>query len=383
MSTPCTRLPQRPLVLDVDGQTLTCDSPEFEEAIAQVYGRRRRPRCLCRTEGVEMYVARLGERYVVKRMPETGSQHSPDCPSFEPPAALSGLREVLGGAIKEDPSTGFTTLKLDFSLSKRPARAFQGQPVPQPFVASSSVSKLSLRALLHYLWDQAGLTRWQPGFDGRRTWGAVRHQLLQSAEHKLICAEPLASRIYVPEPFMVEQRDAIIARRTASWAKATGLCDGRQRLLLLIAEVKEIGPARHGHKAVIKHMPDLAFTLDDSLYHQLAQRFEPELALWSASDFVHMVMIATVSISAAGLPSVAQLCIMPVTAQWLPVETIAELQLLDKLVGQQRAFCKILRYNLRADTRIACLALTDSGDPAQMLYADEGVEPAAQSPAEK
>ena len=68
--------------------------------------------------GIEMYVARLGYGFIVKRMPSTGSQHAPDCPSYEPPAEFSGLGQVLGSAITEDPATGETTLKLDFSMSK-------------------------------------------------------------------------------------------------------------------------------------------------------------------------------------------------------------------------------------------------------------------------
>jgi hypothetical protein len=72
-----------------------------------------------------MYVARLGasDGYIVKRMPDTGSHHAPDCPSYEPPAEVSGLGQVLGSAITEDPATGETTLKLDFPMSKMPGRS--------------------------------------------------------------------------------------------------------------------------------------------------------------------------------------------------------------------------------------------------------------------
>ena len=51
------------------------------------------PRCLCRPDGngIEMYEARLMNGYIVKRMPNTGSQHATACPSYELPADLSGL----------------------------------------------------------------------------------------------------------------------------------------------------------------------------------------------------------------------------------------------------------------------------------------------------
>ena len=68
----------------------------FAEAIAETHATHQRPRCMCLVEGVEMYVARLGDGYIVKRMPDTGSHHAPDCPSYEPPADSSGLGQVLG-----------------------------------------------------------------------------------------------------------------------------------------------------------------------------------------------------------------------------------------------------------------------------------------------
>lgn len=317
-----------------------------------------------------MYVARLGDGYIVKRMPETGSRHAPACASFEPPAELSSLRLLLGHAIKEDPNTGITTLRLGFSLSKRSGRTAPAKSTSPARTASSPVIRLSLRGLLHYLWDQAELTRWHPGFEGRRSWGTVRRQLLNAAEQMSTCGDSLATRLYVPESFSVEQRDAIIVRRRDMWASAAGADSGPQRLLLLIAEVKEITPARHGHRAVIKHVPDVAFAMEDSLYHQLGQRFEQELELWSASDSIRLLMIATLAINAVGLPQISELSLMTVTAQWLPVETMAEQRLVETSVQHHRAFLKLLRYDLPTDTKLASLALTDRGAPAPLMFAD-------------
>ena len=53
-----------------------------------------------------MYVCRLNDRYLVKRMPDTGSPHHPDCNSYEPLAELSGLGEVAS-AIKASRPTAF------------------------------------------------------------------------------------------------------------------------------------------------------------------------------------------------------------------------------------------------------------------------------------
>jgi hypothetical protein len=352
----------------IHGRRVSPDDPSFGDALAAAHAGRHRPLCLCLVAGLEMYVARLGDGYIVKRMPGTGSHHAPDCPSYEPPPEVSGLGQVLGSAITEDPATGEATLKLDFVMSKIAGRSSMPAAGTDSDSVASSGTKLSLRGLLHYLWDQAELTRWHPGFAGKRAWGTVRKHLLQAAENKIARGESLRSRLFIPEVFTVDQRDPINARRVSQWSQAVASPGKPQHLMLLIAEVKEIVPARYGFKAVMKHVPDQAFALDEQLYRQLGRRFEPALALWGAADDIHMVMIATFSVGAAGIPTIAELSLMPVTRQWLPVEDAFEKQLVERLVGERRSFIKGLRYNLDAANALGCATLTDCEGSAPLLF---------------
>lgn len=355
----------------VGGRRIEAGSPEFAEAIARAHAAHQRPRCLCLVGGIEMYVARLAGSdggYIVKRMPDTGSHHAPDCASYEPPPEVSGLGQVLGSAITEDPATGETTLKLDFAMSKLTGRSTVPTSGGESDSVASSGSKLSLRGLLHYLWDQADLTRWHPGFTGKRTWVTVRKHLLQAAENKIARGDSLRARLYIPEAFTVEQRDAIYARRVAQWSQAIAVPGKPQQLMLLIAEVKEIVPARYGFKAVVKHVPDQAFALDEQTYRRLGRRFGPELGLWGAADDIHMVMIATFSVAASGIPTIVELSLMPVTRQWLPVEDGFHKQLVERLVGDGRSFVKGLRYNLGTGSALASATLTDCENPAPLLF---------------
>ena len=362
--------PPRTAPLEIDGQRIEADSPDFHEAVAYAYRHQRRPRCLCRPEGVEMYISRLGNGYVVKRMPETGSLHAPSCPSFEPAVTTSGLEPLLGTAIIEDPNCGATTLRLDFALSMQPGRPAPPRLASRGGAVRNQGTRLTLRSLLHYLWDQAGLTRWQPGFEGRRHWNTVRRLLLQAAEQKIACGASLTSRLYVPERFSPELREQIAERRRLMWASATRRLDRPQQLLLMVGEVKEIVPGRHGYRAVVKHIPDLGFALDEALYRRIEGRFADELALWNASDEIRMIMIAAFGLNEAGLPHLAGLFLMTTTQQWLPIEGVPEWQLVNRLVSRQRSFTKLLRYDLRDDTKMACVALTDAGDPVPLLFAD-------------
>ena len=356
----------------IGGQQWVKDAPGFAEAIAQAFEQRLRPCCLCRKnpdgQGIEMYVARLLEGYTVKRMPNTGSLHAPHCPSYEPPPERSGLGPLLGTAIVENPSTGQTALKLDFSMLKMPGRC----AAPVASATHSSVAtaghQLSLRGLLHYLWDQAELTHWQPGFAGKRSWGTVRKHLLLAASNKTARGDALSARLYIPEVFSVDQREAINARRWAQWSHGVAAPHQPQHLMLLIAEVKAIGPARCGFKAVVKHVPDQAFLLDATLFRRMTKHFDSALALWAATDSLHLVIIATFSVSAAGCPTLVELSLMPVDRCWLPVENGFEQQLMERLVKEGRSFVKGLRYNQDTASALASATLTDGEEPAPPLW---------------
>jgi len=361
----------RPPRVEVSGCSYEAGDPAFHEAIARAYAGHRRPRCLCRPGGVEMYVARLGDGYIVKRMPETGSSHAADCPSFEPPAEFSGLARALGTAIVENPVSGETSLKLAFPLSRSRGPTLQQHHSEAIGGSVASVGcRLSLRGLLHYLWDQAQLTHWRPGFYGKRSWGVVRQHLLRAAEQKVVAGLPLLTRLYVPEPFVLDEVDAISRRRRESWSTALPQPGHAQQLMLMVAEVKGLMPSHRGYKAVIKHVPDLGFAIDEELYKAMDRTFARELELWSASDDIRMVMGATVRLTSGGIPAISRLCLMTVTRQWLPVETALEQQLVDRLVRDQRAFCKLLRYDLGHSARIASVMITDSGLPVPEMAVD-------------
>ncbi len=124
------------------------DDPRLNDALAAVYGSPNRPLCLCYNKGIEMVIAKLGQKYIIKRMPYSGSSHAPSCDSYEPPAELSGLGEVIGEAIRINPTEGITTLKFDFSLSKHGSRAAPIQSGIPHHSAHSDGKKLTLRRVL-------------------------------------------------------------------------------------------------------------------------------------------------------------------------------------------------------------------------------------------
>lgn len=375
--------PKAPVRLEIGGETYRADTPGLSQRIALAYWGRQRPRCLCTERGAEMYIARVGDSYRVKRMPGTGSQHATACLSYEPPSEWSGLGQVLGTAIVENPDTGETQLRLGFSLSKRPGSLGAPGAGLASAGAKSAGVKLSMGALLHYLWDQAELTRWHPGFEGRRTWGVVRRQLLEAAARKVTGGRDLLQVLYVPEPFVLAQRDAIDARRLSHWRQAQSGPPGSSSLVLIIGELKDMGPARFGYRAFIKHLPDLPLSIDEKLLRSASRHFSAELALWSGSDATHLLIIGTVALGISGTPELTEFALMVVNDGWLPVVSTHDKRLLDTLIQQGRTFLRPLPYNLPQAQMPANVLLTDVGAlPVPLVIRHAAASSALEIPAQ-
>lgn len=344
----------------IEGKRYSEDDPALQGALARVHHTEKRPLCMCAPSGVPMYVARVDGHYHIKRMPESGSRHSAECGSYEPPAVLSGLGEVMGNAIREDVDDGVTTLKLDFALSKGAGR----QPPPPSSGEHESIkadaSKLSIRALLHFLWDSAHLTHWSPGMQGRRSWATVYKYLKQAVQHKVTKGMQLSSALYVPEPFYVEKKAEIAQRRSALFSASNRGKQAGQKLFIAVGEIKEVAPARFGHKLVLKHAADFPFLISEDLNKKL-KVFRHELDLWNAySETAHLILVATFSVSTTGVAIIEEMAIMVTNEQWIPFANTNEKDLIDTLIADSRRFVKGQRYNLPGSRPLASVVVTDT-----------------------
>ncbi|EON25005.1 hypothetical protein CF8_0904 [Nocardioides sp. CF8] len=350
------------------------NNADVQQLLAAAHTDRVRPLCLCRTGGVAMYVAKIGpDKYLIKRMPDSGLEHAHRCASYLPPEELSGLGQVLGSAITEEADSGLTAIKLGFRMSKSERAAPTG--VGDAGVADSVASdpnRLTLRAVLHYLWQEADLATWTPGMADKRNWRIVSWYLRRAARGKFTKGKPLATRLYVPEPFTVKKKTEITARRLSAWTPMQQH-GSAQQFMMLIGELKAIDPARFGHKLVIKHLPDAPLMIDDTLLARLNRRFGHELELWHTDDEGHLMVIATFSVGRAGLATAEEVSLVMTDRNWLPYESLADKLLLDTALAARRRFTKSLRYNLAPDKPMASLVFTDTETPtaAFLLTNDE------------
>lgn len=351
----------------VRGQVWVAEECGLQDALRAIHGTPERPRCLCVPGGVEMYVAQL-RRLVVKRLPNTGNRHHPCCASFEPEAAQSGLGPLSGSAIRELES-GRTELRVDFSWTRRQGHGAARAIAADPGLVQASVHRMSLRAVMHFLFEQAGFNRWTRAMTGRRNQGVVRKYLLEAAEAVDVAGGSLADRLFVPEAFN-EAAKAEAARRRRDKLAMLQPRDGLTPLALLIGEFKSVEAVEQGLRVWIRHMPDAPLLIEARIWARLARRYAP---LFEARDAdtglrVRLVIAALIKARREFTYEIDAASLMMTSEQWIPAEGVHELPLIDALIRQGRRFVKPLRYDAPGTEAFANALLLDAGPQPRALH---------------
>lgn len=329
---------------------------------------------MCKEPGLAMYIAQIGDQFMVKRMPLSGSEHDPACASYDPPGELSGLGVLMGSAIQVDPESGLSALKVGFSLTKVGARQAPVAGANSAQNVAGDTKKLSLRSLLHYLWHQAELTAWTSRWTGKRHWWNIRWHLIEAALQMTVKGSMLSDVLFVPEPFRASDKAAIKQRWAVALAPALPPRSGPRKLMVLVGEVKDISPARTGYRLIIKHMPDFPFMLDQELQRRLRARFESELMLWSADEASHLMAIATFGLTSTGLAVIEEMALMVVSENWIPYDSIYEKKLVDSLAKLNARSVKTLRYGLLAERPSAAAMLQCQPGPVALYIVPPTVD---------
>lgn len=344
----------------IKGRVLGVDDPQLQSALAQVHESPERPRCLCVPGGVEMYVAHHSQ-FVVKRMPETGCLHHPGCPSYEPERRQSGLGELVGEAVLES-ELGSVELRVDFPWTRSVGRAVpRGEPQDAAEVAVPR-RRLSMRALMHFLFERAGFNRWSPAMEGKRNQGVLHKYMQEAAESVMVKGLALANRLYVPEPFSEAAKAAVAQRRRKKLAVLQPR-EGQIPLAVVIGEFKAADATPLGRRVWIKHMPDAPLLIAAKAWERIERVFAPLLEARDA-DNGHKVRLMVAALIRARREHTYEIdvaSLMLTSEHWIPVEGVHELPLVQALVNQQRRFVKPLRYDAKHAASFPNALLLDAG----------------------
>lgn len=353
----------------IKGVSYSADEVRLQDALGQIYATAERPRCMCIRHGVEMYVAKH-RQYVVKRMPGTGDQHHPACASYEPAYGQSGLGELIGDAVIEH-SPERIELRVDFPLARIPRKSVpRGEPAP-PADISAGRRRMSLRAVMHYLFERAGFHRWTPAMEGKRTQGVIHKYLMEAAAEIEMKGARLSERLYVPEPFSEERKVAIAERRRNKLAILSAPEDATQfKMALVLGEFKGAENAASGRKLWIKHMPDAPLFMDNKAWERIVRVYGDLFEACDAdtSTRPRLVLCAVIYAKREHIYHIDTASIILTTASWIPVDGIHELGLLQALIDRKRRFVKPMRYDAPPTLAFASALLLDTGATSTPLH---------------
>lgn len=198
-------------------------------------------------------------------------------------------------------------------------------------------SPLGLLRLLNYLWEEAELTRWHRGFRGKRTWAVVRSHLLSVARATRIGSTPLSDTLFLPETYYPICREQIEERLQTRLSAIFRPSESVWPLMLAIAEVKTWPCAHRSSSIVFKHLPQIAFVVDQEIRERAMVQFGEQLELWNASPSTRLIAAFTFG-QHGSMYRVRTLALMPTSHEWLPARNRGELDSIEMGILAGRAF---------------------------------------------
>jgi hypothetical protein len=183
--------------------------------------------------------------------------------------------------------------------------------------------------------------------------------------------------LYIPQELrhnasQTERMKAMQAARQEFYHIVTKRDGTPTHLMLTIGELIDIREAPYGTYLFPKHWanPRVGFLADAEMAKRIQKRFRTELKF--GVDFAHagvkMIMIGTLSVDDSYAPRLHHLSLINTTKQYIPFETIEEMELIDEMIASGRSFYKGLRYNVPLSKPMAVLTATDTGDTATAMY---------------
>lgn len=168
--------------------------------LAEAKGRGERPRCMCVSPGVDMYIAARGNLHYMARMPGSADLHSEDCLSHIIPSNLYSV---------DTPAKILTSLLRD---------------IPD-------VNALK--------------------------WSDLRQSVVEAAGKVMVDGELLKDRLLVPAFF--ELKRANEQRDTYEQFFEDGANEGATQRRWVLGYIKEARPSTYGAMLTVKHMPGIVF----------------------------------------------------------------------------------------------------------------------------
>ena len=154
--------------------------------------------CMCVDGGVDMQIAHMSkhDNYVLKRNPNSGHRHHPDCWSYgESQQALQTTNYIEALIVKDD---GSTDIKVDVSIKFAETGVTPKAGSPTPRSQRTLRKATSLKGLFEFLWKETGLMQWEPD-DKRLKYKDIREVIRNNLADNKSCNNQLLEEIlFIP-----------------------------------------------------------------------------------------------------------------------------------------------------------------------------------------
>lgn len=317
--------------------------------------------CHCNAGGqaLKLVIRERNGNCLLAVWPEDGPNHHRDCPFHRASDALSGVRGYRKDALEETVD-GFN-IKPGIALSRRRDELRQGMDDRCPPATEVRVTRarMSLLAIMHYLWEQADQNRWHRGW--KRDYGRLHWSLRQVIEHGRMGRHQLGDLVYIPPRF----NPKLVREINEAWSKWKTLYQQQEgskiiRTGLVLAEIQSITPTKHGFGIKLAHHGEMIFC-SETVRNALARRYARALAaVGRRAPGTSCVGLLAAEVSAKGNVNVVDGSLMLTTDSYIPVDSSHEALLACHLVAGDRCFIKPLHYDAE-DHLLPDFVLTDTG----------------------
>jgi hypothetical protein len=197
---------------------------------------------------------------------------------------------------------------------------------------------------------------------GKRSYWVLRKFLLQACEEVETKGLRLAKRVFIPQQFSLERAAEIAHMHKEAlsilWSPEADL---QFKMMVAIGELKEFKQTTLGYEVVFMHLPGCAFFLDHKAGERTKRAYGAELQAWTAGQ-VKLIAACLFYAKREHLYQIESLTLMMTSAQWIPLDHAYERDVIDKLVAEQRAFLKPLRYEAKHAGKYPNFLLLDAGE---------------------
>ncbi len=242
--------------------------------------------------------------------------------------------------------------------------------------------QLGLPGLLHLIWERSGFHRWTPRMQHRRRYRQIYKYVLEAADSIHVRHEPLTQHFFMPEPYDAAVSLAIEARRQRALLDLSRSSRGTPLRVLVCAQVRSVVDTPQVQGLILAHLPrELVIRTAPETLSKLRQTHPWAFVDWPLlHPQLRLIVLFTMQQSRQGHWLIDELAGMMVTEQYVPVFSMEEALLVQRLIQEGRQFYKPLPYDAEL-TRLPNFLLTDLSDqaiPLEILEVGDGQAAARQ-----